>query len=80
MKTARTSRAPLAVTSDGTMFINAITLTTDDSLDAVIQVARAQGDQIFVGVVLGRGDVRQALRMLDDACAEVAARVGGGRP
>ncbi len=78
-KPARTSRAPLAVASDGTVLMNAITLTVDDDLDAVIQAAKALGGTVFVGVELGKGEVNQALRMLDDMAAEIAARVGARR-
>ena len=75
-KSARTSRAPLALASDGTIFVNAITLTADDDLDALVDAAKEHGGKVFIAVAVGEGEVRQALRMLDDAVAEIAARVG----
>ncbi len=79
MKPARTSRAPLAVASDGSVFVNAVTLTTNDSLDAVIEAAKAAGGTVFVGVAMSPGEVNQALRQLDDMAAEIAATVGARR-
>lgn len=78
-KPVRTSRAPLAIASDGTVIVNAVTLTTNDSLDAVIEAAKAAGGTVFVGVAMSPGEVNQALHQLDDAAAEIAARVGAGR-
>lgn len=76
---ARTSRAPLAVASDGTVLVNALSWTTDNDLDAVIEAARKRGGTVFVGLVMPPRRVRQALSMLDDRCAEISARTVGAQ-
>ena len=70
----RSSRAPLAIASDGSVLVNAITWTTDNDLDAVIDAAKAHGGTVFVGVIMPKSKVGQVLRRLEDFCAEVAGR------
>ncbi len=72
---ARSSRAPLAIASDGTVLVNALSWTTDNDLDAVIDAAKAAGGALFIGVAMRPRQVRQALKALDDAGAEIAGRL-----
>lgn len=72
--TPRSSRAPLAIASDGTVITNALSWTTADDLDTIIEAARAHGGTVFVGVVMPPRQVRQAMGQLDDMAAEIAGR------
>ena len=69
--------APLAVASDGTLLINAMGLTTRSDLESLVTVARGSGRIVFIGIALDQCEITDALRQLDEACAEIAARLGG---
>ena len=75
----RFSRAPFAIATDGSVLVNVAQLVVEDDVEAIIEEARKHKGPIFVGVPLSRDEVKTALRALDDAAAEIAARVGGAR-
>ena len=59
--------------------MNLARLVERDDLDAVLDLAREQGGAIFVGLALTRPGTKDALQAIDDAAAEIAARIGGQR-
>jgi hypothetical protein len=70
------STAPMAITSDGTLLVNAARLTTGDGFEEAIKAAAATGRPVFVGVGLDPKTAGRALERLDDAVAEIAGRIG----
>ncbi len=73
------STAPLALASDGTILVNVAQLVTEDDLEAVIDAAKKHQGPIFIGVPLTKAETKSALARMDDAAAEIAARIGGRR-
>ncbi len=78
------STAPMAVTSAGDVLVNACQLTIGNGLSGAIEVARASGLSIFVGVAVPARLRRQLARDVDDALCDVVGRLGrtslsGGR-
>lgn len=67
--------APLALLSDGKVAANLTHLTREtdphDLLDAALKMARP----VFVGVVLDKDEIGEALARMDDAAAEIVAMV-----
>jgi hypothetical protein len=76
----RVHQAPLAIGSDGSILLNCSHLVErGGDLDHVVRAAREQGGPIFIGVAMTAAEAKTALQALDDACAEIVARIGGRR-
>ena len=75
----RLELAPLAVTSDGTLFVNVAKLTTATDLESVVRAAQEDKRAVFVGVMLSPREAEFAMARLDSAVDETAARVFGQR-
>jgi len=73
----RLSLAPLAMTSDGALVVNAAQFQDDTSLETLLRVATATGLEIFIGVVLPDDHRARLVKDIDDAAAELASRAGG---
>jgi hypothetical protein len=76
---ARSLAAPLALTSAGEVLINVAASAGPLDPQKLVERAVAEGGQVFVGVVLAPREVASALRALDDATAEMASWIFGGR-
>jgi hypothetical protein len=68
--------APMAVTSDGAILVNAYQLSTKDGLAAAIDAARATGLTLFIGVAIPGRLRGHVLHDVDDALADVVGRLG----
>jgi hypothetical protein len=66
----------MAVTSAGELLVNAQQLGVTNDLDAVVEVAKASGLPMFVGVVVPRKLMRTVLRDVDNATADIVGRLG----
>jgi hypothetical protein len=71
--------APLAVTSDGALLVNAAHLYGGATAGELLKRALADGATVFVGVVLDDGDRKVAVARMTEAAGETAAWVCGGR-
>ena len=56
--------------------MNAQQLGVTNDLDAVVEVAKASGLPMFVGVVVPRKLMRTVLRDVDNATADIVGRLG----
>jgi hypothetical protein len=56
-------RAPLAVTSEGVVLLNAAIFDVPKRIDAIVRVALRQRGAVFIGVALSRREVE---RLLDE--------------
>ena len=65
----------MAVTSDGTILINAAYVLDLDDPVAIIEKL-GPGAQLYIGVVVPPRQVRESLERLDDAVAEIAGVIG----
>lgn len=65
----------MAIATDGVVYVNAITFTVRDDLTSIIATAQASGRPVFVGIALTKAEAKAALPHVDDAAAEIAARV-----
>ena len=75
----RTHSAPLALTLDGSLLLNASgRLPTELVLQLAVTLSVAPGD-VFVGTRLPLAQRTETLSRLDDAAAEAAARIHGLR-
>ena len=74
---ARLHRAPLAITSDGTMLANIVEVVSVEDLSAAIEQAAERGTLVFVGVTVSRAEATTILAHLDGAAAEAIAKVVG---
>lgn len=72
-------KASMAIVSDGTVLVNVRTFTTDDSFESAVEAAVQRGGAVFIGVALTSVETRSAIALLDDAVAEIAARVSPGK-
>jgi group II intron reverse transcriptase/maturase len=72
----RISMAPMAVASDGALVVNAAQLATSGSLEAIVEMAKRTGLDVFVGVVVPERLRSRVLRDLDDAAADIVGRLG----
>lgn len=70
----------MAIASDGSLLVNAHGLTGADDIQAVVEAALKHGGRVFVGVAMDATDLRSAMRRIDDAAAEIAARVRASSP
>jgi hypothetical protein len=71
--------APMAVASDGTVLLNVAASADPTDPKKLVERAVADGGKVFVGVVLGRKDVRFALKSIDNSTAEIASWIWGAR-
>ncbi len=73
------SLAPLVLASDGIVYVNVA--MPEDSWDPkkVIERGLAEGGEVFVGGALGPTETEMVLARLDNAAAEIVARVLGAR-
>ena len=67
--------APLALSSAGAVIANCTHLLRADDIHELLDQALSTGREVFVGVVLRESEVAEALGRLDDAAAEIVARV-----
>jgi hypothetical protein len=67
--------APMAVTSDGAILINAAYVLDLDDPVAIIEKL-GPGAKLYIGVVVPQGQVREILARLEDAAAEIAGVIG----
>jgi hypothetical protein len=65
----------MAVTSAGTVILNATHLGDGASLADIIKIATASGRPIYIGVEIETS--RELLRWIDDAAAEIVCAIGG---
>ena len=72
----KVSMAPLAITSDGTLIINLTQFQNDVRAEALVARAVASGLPVFVGIVVPPAVQRASAKIIDDAAAEVAGRIG----
>ena len=73
----RVVQAPMAVTSDGTIIVNAVQLGLGEtSPDVMIANARATGLPIFVGVAIPKNMKMPFAQEFDNAVADVVGRLG----
>ena len=66
---------PVAATSTGTVLVNVTHLTQHRELHQLLEVGKATGRQIFLGVALGPEETKEALIKLNDMSAEIVATV-----
>jgi hypothetical protein len=71
--------APLAVTSDGTLFVNVAKLTTATDLESVVRGAQEDARPVFVGVMMSVREAELVMASLDNAADETAANIAGQR-
>jgi hypothetical protein len=67
--------APMAVTSDGTILLNAAYVLDVDDAAAIIKKL-GPGAKLYIGVVVPPRHVRESFERLDDAVAEIAGVIG----
>ena len=72
---SRVMEAPAALSSDGSVLVNANQLGVGSTLAEIVAHAEATGLPIFVGVALPARGVRPILRAIDDAAADVVGRL-----
>ena len=72
-----TALAPLALTSDGALVLNAAEFQDDTKPETVLRVALATGLKVFIGILVPNGHRAWLARAIDDASADVAGRIGG---
>lgn len=70
---------PFAVTSTGRVLLNVQNFDDVDSLDSALHRAVEEGNAIFIGVAMRRGEIRDALEHLSDVVYESAWSVIGKR-
>jgi hypothetical protein len=80
MPASRLHDVPIALGSDGSLILNLASAFATRDLAAVIRKARRDGRPLFVGVVLSANEHRDAVRRLDNASAETAARLSASAP
>ncbi len=68
----------MAVSSEGTLLVNAIQLGSGTALTDVISYAEGTGLPVFVGVVVPKRMRPRFVRETDDALADVVGRLGPG--
>jgi hypothetical protein len=80
MAKRRANQAALALTSNGLLLVNILSLLSEDQLEALRQTLPAGTTECFVGVPARGAPALAILARLDDAAAEAAAKwVGAGR-
>jgi hypothetical protein len=78
MAKRRAEQAPLGLTSNGILIVNALGLLDAREVSALRKALPGKlGSDWFVGVAVGARDVSQLVSRLDDAAAEGAALLAG---
>jgi len=72
---SKLNMAPMAVTSDGTLLINAAYALDVEDPVAIVEML-GPGAKLYIGIVVPPPQVREGLERLDDAVAEIAGRTG----
>ncbi len=67
----------MPVSSIGEILVNAVGLTTSDSLAAVVEAATAPPLKVLGGVVVPRRLRGRLIENLDNAATDMAGRLGG---
>jgi hypothetical protein len=75
----RVHLAPLAIASDGTIFVNVAMFDTPKDLAALLETAQRERGALFIGVVLGPTEADAVRETLRHAHREAAAVVVGPR-
>jgi hypothetical protein len=75
----RVVKAPMAVASDGSILINVAASAGPHDTVKLVERAVAEGCPIFAGVTVSAQERRLVLTHLDDATAEIASWIFGGR-
>ncbi len=71
--------APLAVASDGTVFVNVTHVGGMKEPGELLELALEEEGEVFIGVALEPAEVEEVLRRLDDGAADAVANVLGAR-
>jgi len=71
--------APFALTSDGTVLINAAEMTSAASLEEILMWLANHDGPLFIGVVITASERKTTLLRLDHALADAAAHLAGAR-
>jgi hypothetical protein len=66
----------MAVSSAGELLVNAFQLSTSDDLEAAVEVAKASGLRVFVGVAVPLKRMRAVMKDIDNAAADIVGRHG----
>jgi predicted LPLAT superfamily acyltransferase len=73
------NRAPLAITSEGTVLLNAALFDDVTSMDEVVALAREQPGAVFIGIVVSADEMKRLQHLLDDAHLQAAYTIIGKR-
>jgi hypothetical protein len=77
MPRKRTHCAPLALALDGSVLLNVSAKLDPAVLARVAEILAVKPAELFIGTFLPTAQRAQALSRIDDAAAEVAARIQG---
>lgn len=77
MPRKRTHCAPLALALDGSVLLNVSAKLDPTVLARIAEVLAVEPAELFIGTFLPSAQRAQALTRIDDAAAEVAARIQG---
>jgi hypothetical protein len=73
----RAKTAALAMASDGSLIINLAEFSDDVRPEALVRLGRKLRLPLFLGVVVPRATASRRRKMIEDAAADVAGRLGG---
>lgn len=73
---AATIDAPMALSSDGRTLMNVTHLVDTTDLRQALEVALAEGHEVFVGIAVPPYFADEIRRDLDDAASEIVGRLG----
>jgi hypothetical protein len=79
MRPTRIHASGLAFAADGTVLVNIAHWASSQDPLALLQRAKQEGGEIFIGVQLAPREAKEALRWLDNGAAEAVAHIGGRR-
>ncbi len=80
MAKRRAADAPLGLTSNGLLIVNALSFLAPAQAERLRRVLPPElGRDWFVGTVIPDNEIEPLLERLDDAAAEAAARLAGRR-
>ena len=71
----KTHRAPLALSSDGSVLLNATEFHGAKPAAELVEIALQQRGRVFIGVELKPKEVKVILDRLEHSTAEAAARI-----
>jgi hypothetical protein len=75
----KTSLAPFAVGSDGTVFVSVAHLRGDVAVAKITREARRMDGVLFIGIAITRPELDVLLQAIDNAGAEAVAKMVGRR-